>query len=96
MDGGVHNFLRQLEDWGGPTSTSSKQQMWYKGSLVSLYWNMYATGTWKCCNMVYNPPDRQYYFDPLFALPQNLPPGTPMFRNVDDLSYRQNMIARTN
>jgi hypothetical protein len=46
--------------------------------------------------MVYNPPDRQYYFDPLFALPQNLPPGTPMFRNVDDLSYRQNMIARTN
>jgi hypothetical protein len=70
--------------------------MWYKGSLVSLYWNMYATGTWKCCNMVYNPPDRQYYFDPLFALPQNLPPGTPMFRNVDDLSYRQNMIARTN
>ncbi len=94
MDGGVHNFLRFLEDWGGTTGTQA--QLYYKGSLVSLYWNQYATGTFKCCNLVYNPPDRQYVFDPLFSLPQNLPPGTPMFRNVDNLSYRQNQIARTN
>jgi Tfp pilus assembly protein PilX len=94
MDGGVHNFLRFNEDWGGTTGTQAS--LYYKGSLVSLYWNQYATGTFKCCNLVYNPPDREYVFDPLFSLPQNLPPGTPMFRNVDDLSYRQNMIARTN
>jgi hypothetical protein len=93
MDGGVHNFLRFLEDWDGQTSL---QNLNYKGSLVSLYFATYATGTFKCCNLVYNPPNRNYIFDPLFALPQNLPPGTPMFRNVDNLSYRQNQIPRTN
>ncbi len=92
-DGGVHNFLRQLEDWFG---IATQQSMWYKGSMVSLYFNNYATGTWKCCNLVYTPPDRQYVFDPLFTQFQNLPPGTPMFRNVDNLSYRQNQVARTN
>lgn len=94
MDGGIHNFLRFDEDWDGMNGTQSS--LYYKGSLVSLYWNQYATGTFKCCNLVYNPPNRQYVFDPLFSLPQNLPPGTPMFRNVDNLSYRQNQIARTN
>jgi len=92
-DGGVHNFLRFLEDWGG---VSAQQSLYYKGSLVSLFFNTYNTGTFKCCNLVYNPPDRQYTFDGLFAVPQNLPPGTPMFRNVDNLSYRQNYTARTN
>jgi Tfp pilus assembly protein PilX len=93
MDGGIHNFLRFLEDWGGQ---ASQQSLNYKGSLVSLYYSTYATGTFKCCNLVYNPPNRNYVFDPLFASPQNLPPGTPMFRNVDNLSYRQNQVARTN
>ncbi len=93
MDGGVHNFLRFLEDWGGQ---ASQQQLNYKGSLVSLYFATYATGPFKCCNLVYNPPNRNYIFDPLFASPTNLPPGTPMFRNVDNLSYRQNQVARTN
>jgi len=96
MDGGVHNFLRFIEDWGGPASLGAQQQLWYQGSIVSLYWSYYATGPFKCCNLVYNPPDRQYTFDSLFSQPQNLPPGTPMFRNVDNLTYRQNQIARTN
>jgi hypothetical protein len=96
MDGGVHNFLRFLEDWDGPASANTLQSLYYKGSIVSLYWSYQATGPFKCCNLVYNPPNRQYTFDSLFALPQNLPPGTPMFRNVDNLTYRQNMVARTN
>ncbi len=85
-DGGVHNFLRFLEDWNpGPQQTLN-----YKGSLVSLYYSTYATGVFKCCNyVVYLPPLRNYSFDPLFAQPQNLPPGTPLFRDVDNLSYRQ-------
>jgi hypothetical protein len=87
-DGGLHNFLRFLEDWSGQTLN-------YKGSLVSLYYSTYDTGTFKCCNIVYNPPNRNYTFDPLFAQPQNLPPGTPMFRDVDNLSYRQIFTART-
>jgi len=99
-DGGVHNFLRFNEDWYGFSSSlggnNNQQNLYYKGSLVSLYWNTYATGTFKCCNLVYTPPNRQFTFDPLFSTPQNLPPGTPMFRNVDTLSYRQNQIARSN
>jgi hypothetical protein len=81
-DGGLHNFLRFLEDWSGQT-------LYYKGSLVSLYYSTYATGTFKCCTTVYHPPVRNYVFDPLFQQPQNLPPGTPMFRDVDNLSFRQ-------
>ncbi|MGA7751264.1 MAG: hypothetical protein WCB05_00480 [Candidatus Sulfotelmatobacter sp.] len=96
MDGGVHNFLRFLEDWEGPASANALQSLYYKGSIVSLYWSYYANGPFKCCNLVYNPPNRQYTFDNLFSLPQNLPPGTPMFRNVDNLTYRQNQVARTN
>lgn len=96
MDGGVHNFLRFNEDWGGPASLNAQQQLYYQGSIVSLYWSYYNTGPFKCCNLVYNPPDRQYTFDSLFSQPQNLPPGTPMFRNVDNLTYRQNQVARPN
>ena len=82
-DGGLHNFLRFLEDWSGQTLN-------YKGSLVSLYYSTYNTGTFKCCgDAVYHPPARNYVFDPLFAQPQNMPPGTPMFRDVDNISYRQ-------
>lgn len=82
-DGGLHNFLRFLEDWTGQTLN-------YKGSLVSLYYSTYNTGTFKCCgDAVYHPPARNYVFDPLFSQPQNMPPGTPMFRDVDNISYRQ-------
>ena len=82
-DGGVHNFLRFLEDWSNDTLN-------YKGSMVSLFYSTYATGTFKCCNYaVYRPPNRNYIFDPLFTDPKNLPPGTPMFRDINNLSYRQ-------
>jgi hypothetical protein len=88
-DGGVHNFLRLLEGWGGQTLN-------YKGSLVNLYYSTYATGTDKNGNgTVYSPPVRNYIFDPLFSQPQNLPPGTPMFRDVDNLSYQQSFTPRT-
>jgi len=86
-DGGVHNFLRFLENWSG-------QNLYYKGSLVSLFYSTYNTGTFKCCNyVVYQPPTRQYVFDPLFTSPANLPPGTPMFRDIDNLSYRQDFTS---
>jgi hypothetical protein len=81
-DGGMHNFLRYLESWGGTLN--------YEGSLVSLYSSQYATGVFKCCTVVYSPPTRGYQFDQLFLQPQNLPPGTPMFQDVDNLSYHQN------
>jgi len=88
-DGGVHNFLRFLEDW-------TNVNAYYKGSLVSLFYSTYNTGVFKCCgDAVYHPPTRNFSFDPLFSQPQNLPPGTPMFRDVDNLSYRQDFSHRT-
>jgi hypothetical protein len=90
-DGGVHNFLRFLEDW-----QSTGQTLNYEGSIVSLYYSTYNTGTFKCCTYsVYQPPTRNYIFDPLFTQPQNLPPGTPLFRDIDNLSYRQSFTPHT-
>ena len=86
-DGGVHNFLRYLENWNGTLN--------YKGSIVSLYYSTYATGVYKCCTTVYNPPTRNYIFDLDFRNPAGLPPGTPMFRDVESLSYRQLFTTRT-
>jgi len=86
-DGGAHNFLRYLESWGGQTLN-------YKGSLVSLYYSTYLTGVFKCCQTVYSPPVRKYSFDADFALPGGLPPGTPLFRDVDTLGYRQVFAVR--
>ncbi len=87
-DGGLHNFLRFLESWNGQTLN-------YKGSLVSLFYSTYNTGTFKCCQyMVYQPPVRNYIFDPLFSNPENLPPATPMFRDVNNLSYRQDFTPQ--
>ena len=75
-DGGIHNFLRYLENWGGDTLN-------YRGSIVSLFYNRQATGTYKCCTNVYSPPSRGYNFDVDFLEPPLLPPRTPMFRDVN-------------
>jgi len=87
-DGGVHNFLRYIENWGGQTLN-------YKGSIVSLYYSTYATGVYKCCTVVYSPPARNYFFDDDFKNPAGLPPGTPLFRDIDNLSYRQTFTPCT-
>jgi hypothetical protein len=87
-DGGVHNFLRYIEDWSGQT-------FHYKGSLVSLYFSTYNTGIFKCCTVVYGVPTRDFVFDSDFSTPGGLPPGTPMFRDVNSLTYRQMFTART-
>jgi len=86
-DGGLHNFLRYLENWGGQT-------LFYNGSLVSMYYSEYNTGVFKCCATVYSPPTRSYAFDTLFLNPANLPPGTPMFQDVVNLSYHQNFTPQ--
>ena len=85
-DGGMHNFLRLLENWGGT--------VYYDGSLVSMYYSEYDTGTFKCCTTVYSAPTRQFYFDTLFLVPSNLPPGTPMFQDIVNLSYHQNFTPQ--
>ena len=81
-DGGVHNFLRYIENWGGQTLN-------YRGSIVSLFWNRQAVGVYKCCNTVYSPPTRGYNFDTDFLTPSLLPPRTPMFRDVNTTGFAQ-------
>ena len=80
-DGGAHNFLRFLENW--------TDDLWYRGSIISLFNSRQATGVYKCCNIVYDPPDRRYTFDQEFLTPNLLPPRTPMFRDVNTLTFRQ-------
>jgi hypothetical protein len=78
-DGGTHNFLRYLE--------AGSRTLNYKGSIVSLYYNAQATGTYKCCTNVYGAPTRAYSFDEDFRDPAKLPPRTPMFRTIDVTNF---------
>ena len=81
-DGGVHNFLRYLENWGGQT-------LFYKGSIVALFYSHQGAGTFKCCNTVYSPPTRGYSFQTEFLTPSLLPPRTPMFRSINTIGFTQ-------
>ena len=83
-DGGVGNFLRYIEDWNAAGRT-----ILYKGSIVSLFVSRQATGTFKCCTNVYAWGVRNYSFDTNFLTPTLLPPGTPMFRDINTLTFRQ-------
>jgi hypothetical protein len=81
-DGGAHNFLRYIEDWGG-------RALNYRGSIASLYISRQAVVPYKCCTTVYSPPTRGYNFDAEFLTPALLPPRTPMFRDVNITGFAQ-------
>jgi hypothetical protein len=84
-DGGSHNFVRNLENW----NVSGVVQR-YRGSLVSFYTSRQAIGSFKCCGGdTYIRGDREWAFDTDFLTPALLPPATPMFRDVNTLSFRQ-------
>ncbi len=83
-DGGVHNFLRYVENWGGTLN--------YRGSIVSLYYNRQATGVFKCCTTVYSPPARGYNFDTSFLNPTLLPPRTPLFRDINTTGFTRLLL----
>ena len=88
-DGGMHNFLRYLENRGANSSMVN-----YAGSMISMYYSQYDTGIFKCCNAVYGAPKRNYFFDTQFLDPNNLPPGTPSFQDVVSLSYHQSFTPQ--
>jgi hypothetical protein len=86
-DGGAHDFLRTLESWG---------TLNYRGSLVSFYRSRQAVGTYKSGvslaatqRNVFSITTRSYTFDTDFLVPTQLPPGTPAFRDVNTLTFRQ-------
>jgi hypothetical protein len=84
-DGGVHNFLRYVENWG-------PQTLYYEGSIASMYFNHQAVGAYKCCNTVYSPPTRGYRFDTNFLTPNLLPPLTPMLRTINTIGFTQMLL----
>jgi hypothetical protein len=80
--GGLENFPRFLENWGGET-------LLYRGSLVSLFESEQANKrTWAAGPTYYSPPARDWRFDLRFQDPSNLPPGTPLVGSVMQLAYR--------
>jgi hypothetical protein len=91
-DGGAGNFLRLTEDWSAATGRDIN----YRGAMVSLFISHQATGTFKygSPHNVYDYADRNFKFDDEFLQPALLPPGTPMFRDVNLLTFRQ--ILRPN
>jgi hypothetical protein len=85
-DGGVHNFLRYLENWG--------TTLHYRGSLLSLYYNRQALGLFRSGGGVYSPPNRDYTFDTNFLTPALLPPRTPMFRDINTTGFSQLLLPQ--
>jgi hypothetical protein len=82
LNGGLHNFKRFLEDWGG-------RRLDYTGSLINLYNSRNNNGTFKCCTLVYSPPRRNWVFDSTFLDPGRIPPGTPFFQYVQTTGFER-------
>jgi hypothetical protein len=79
--GGLENFPRFLENWGGV-------DMHYRGSLVSLFPSAVADNhEWSWRNY-YSPPNRDWQFDTRFRDPTQLPPGTPTAATVSQIAFR--------
>lgn len=83
--GGLENFPRFLENWGG---SSSGQYLHYRGSLVSLFESAQANKHLWSWRSYYNPPQRDWQFDLRFQDPNNLPPGTPNAGSVAQIAFR--------
>ncbi|MDR1728982.1 MAG: hypothetical protein LBT74_13850 [Acidobacteriota bacterium] len=85
--GGAHNFLRMLEYW------SSDVPLWYRGSIISLYYAQQASSAFKVGTAVYFVPKREFTFETEFLDIRKLPPCTPMFREIDILSFTREFGA---
>jgi len=81
--GGVENFPRFLENWGGKTFT-------YNGSMVVMFASKYATNFWNSPGAnaalptggTYGAPNRNWAFDTNFKDYRRLPPATPQVRQL--------------
>ncbi len=93
-DGGIQNFPRLLEAWGGALN--------YMGSFVSFYFNRQAVGvygfegatiTGGSSYVLFNPPTRNWAFDTNFTIAtQWLPPITPVLRTINTTGFSQMLL----
>ncbi len=82
LAGGVHNFKRFLENWGS-------KRLNYSGSLINLFNSHNNNGAFKCCGVIYSPPNRNWVFDATFLDPNRLPPGTPFFQSIQLTGFQR-------
>ncbi len=85
-NGGLENYPRFHEDW------SNGRILNYQGAFVSLGTPAHVNGKW-CgtgggCN-IYNPPTRNWNFDPAYNNAANLPPLTPRFVYVQQVLFTE-------
>ena len=83
LNGGMHNFPRFLEGWGGRFNLV--------GSLIPLYHSTQAMGQYNANSSIYGAPTRDWAFDSTFRRPDRLPPGTPTFQYIEPTAFRQVM-----
>jgi Tfp pilus assembly protein PilX len=84
LSGGMHNFPRFLEHWGG-------RRFNFVGSLIPLWHSTQALGQYNADSSIYSPPIRNWAFDSTFLAPDRLPPGTPQFQYIEHTGFRQNL-----
>jgi hypothetical protein len=87
-DGGAGNLMHLIEDWSiGGVGLN------YRGSMVSLFISRQAPAPYKYTyavpRNVYRYGTRNFKFDDEFLELDKLPPATPMFRDVNLLTFRQ-------
>ena len=82
MNGGVHNFIRFLEQWS--------TRLNYCGSLINLYNSHNNNGAYKNgSGTVYSPPQRNWVFDSSFLDINRIPPGTPFFQQIQITGFQR-------
>jgi|GEM_PF-3824793 len=87
-DGGLHNFPRFLEDFGGDPHSRNFN---YNGSFIFQFFSHQGNGPWLIGgDGTYTPPNpRNWNFDTAFLLPGGIPPGTPFYSFYQNSTYRQ-------
>jgi hypothetical protein len=80
--GGLENYPRLAEDWGGTTLT-------IKGSFVELWPSQIATATWQYGSPIYTAPTRAWSYDTRFNTSANLPPFTPFAVEIQPVAWWQ-------
>ena len=82
LAGGVHNFPRFIENWGG-------NRFNYCGSLINLFNSRQHDGAHKNGANCYSPPTRNWVFNTAYLDINRLPPGTPFFQYIQMTGFRQ-------
>lgn len=97
--GGLHNFPRFTEDWGGVGNprVASSANFNYNGSFIFQFYSHQANGPWMIRGpgtdggtSLYNAPNpRNWNFDVSFTRANGIPPGTPRLTFYKNGSFRQ-------